>query len=93
MAKGLIDKQEFMMDLGYTNFQSRIVFGDHHENSTTENATWIPLIDSNYWSVALHNVLYNNQSLRLSSSRGIIDSGTSLLVAPSSTQEKRDSCR
>lgn len=61
------------MELGGYNL------GKYAPNSTL---SWNPLISTNYWMVRLSSVTMGGASLPLSSSRAILDTGTSFLVIP-----------
>ena len=51
----------------------------HAPNSTL---TWNSLVDTTYWTVQLSQVQVNSHTIDLSTSKAILDTGTSVLVLP-----------
>ncbi|XP_030192894.1 pepsin A-like [Gadus morhua] len=64
---------------------SVVVFGGIEENYYTGQITWIPLTSATYWQIKMDSVTINGNPVACNGGcQAIIDTGTSLIVGPSS---------
>ena len=67
---------------------SELTIGGFEESHSQGDWQKVPLISKTYWMIALDEVHVNNSPLGMGGIRGIVDSGTSLLVGDSPLIEK-----
>lgn len=86
-TQGLIDKKIFSFYLAPGESTSKFTIGGYSTQFvspkyTAENLTWNELVNTNYWSLNLIGARYGNDSLKLSTSLAIVDTGTSYILMP-----------
>lgn len=87
-ADGLVDEAVFAFHLGYArnmrSSQGELTLGGVDRSKFRGPLTWIPLISSAaYWTVHMNSfVLYGKGQIELPMGRAILDTGTSLIAAP-----------
>lgn len=77
---GVIDGAEFTVFLGAVDESSYVDFGKYKGN--TDNVTWIPLTDTNYWRVKLNSMSYKKDPINLETTRAVLDTGSSIIGFP-----------
>lgn len=94
MAKsGTIESASFSVYIGDNDygrkkekFPSNVIFGGHNleKYSSDKSFTYINLIKTGYWSISLEKIKVDNSRITTKSQIAILDTGTSLLIGPSS---------
>ncbi len=64
------------------NQQSEVMFGGYDMTLASSSLSWVPLIGTDWWQIALSSATYNGVSFIVSGKSAIIDSGTSLIAMP-----------
>ncbi|XP_034733635.1 pepsin A-like [Etheostoma cragini] len=84
--EGLVSQAMFSVYLSSQSEQgSEVVFGGVDSSHYTGQITWIPLSSATYWQIAMDSVTINGQTVACSGGcQAIIDTGTSLIVGPTS---------
>jgi hypothetical protein len=82
--QGMIEKAVFSIRYLDSKYGSEITFGGFDDDIVPqlENFTFTELFDHNYWSVGLRGMRYGTTDLKIHAQRGILDTGSSLLVLP-----------
>ena len=92
-AQGVIDEAIFAFYLNDDDFsdedvelQSEVMIGGYDAVKYAKNETihWIKLFNSGYWSIPISKVEFEGAQLEGPATFGIIDTGTSLIIGPSS---------
>jgi hypothetical protein len=78
--KGVIDAAEFTVYIGSEAENSYVDFGKY--KGSTANVTWVPLVNTVYWSVKMNGISYKNQLVEQATSIAVLDTGTSILGFP-----------
>jgi saccharopepsin len=86
--KDLVDEQLFSFWLndiskGGEDQGGELVFGGVDEDHFKGNITWAPLKRKGYWEIELENIKFGGDYIDLDPVGAAIDTGSSLLVAPS----------
>ncbi|KAA8591140.1 pepsin A [Etheostoma spectabile] len=86
VSEGLVSQPMFSVFLSSQSEQgSEVVFGGVDSSHYTGQITWIPLSSATYWQIAMDSVTINGQTVACSGGcQAIIDTGTSLIVGPTS---------
>ncbi|KAM4610041.1 pepsin A-like [Polymixia lowei] len=86
VKENLVSQQLFSVYLSSNSQQgSEVVFGGIDGNHYTGPITWIPLTSATYWQIKMDSVTINGQTVACSGGcQAIIDTGTSLIVGPTS---------
>ncbi|KAJ3329511.1 Vacuolar protease A [Blyttiomyces sp. JEL0837] len=87
---GLLDEPLFAAWMGDTEDGGEggeISFGGVNHDHYKGPITWAPVIRKGYWEVGFSNVTLDSQPVKISSSRGAIDTGTSLIAMPTEDAE------
>nr|XP_020470274.1 pepsin A-like [Monopterus albus] len=86
IKQGLVSQSMFSVYLSSNSEQgSEVVFGGVDSNHYTGQITWIPLTSATYWQIKMDSVTINGQTVACSGGcQAIIDTGTSLIVGPTS---------
>lgn len=79
--QGLLEKGMFAFYLGDQN-DGELTFGGYDETKFSGDLAWVKLSEPTYWRINIGGVKIG--SFSTSDTDGIVDSGTSLLVGPSS---------
>ena len=79
---GIIGANAFGVSYRDTTETSKIVLGGYDTSIVTNSSlfTYVPLRDTNYWSLNLKQTKYGTVDLELQAVRGILDTGTSLTL-------------
>lgn len=88
--QGLLDEPVFAFYLGDSNNgddESEAIFGGIDENHYTGKITEIPLRRKAYWEVDLNAISFGKSTAELENTGAILDTGTSLIVLPSTLAE------
>jgi hypothetical protein len=80
--QGLVEKGMFAFYLG-DNADGELTFGGYDESKFDGDLEWVKLSHATYWQIDIDSVQIG--SFTTSMTNGIVDSGTSLIVGPSST--------
>ena len=87
---GVVKQKTFGFYLAPYTETSRIIIGGidmKYANTRDESQIqWLPLIDTDYWSVNMGSVQVGEETLPITTTRAIIDSGTSWIALPPSKQ-------
>lgn len=90
---GVIESASFSVYIGDNDYDrknekitSNVIFGGHdiEKYSLDSSFKYIDLIKTGYWSVPLDQIIVENSKIAKKTSIAILDTGTSLLVGPSS---------
>ncbi|KAI3357381.1 hypothetical protein L3Q82_015819, partial [Scortum barcoo] len=86
VSQGLVSQPQFSVYLSSNSEQgSEVVFGGVDSSHYTGQITWIPLSSATYWQINMDSVTINGQTVACSGGcQAIIDTGTSLIVGPTS---------
>ncbi|XP_066499815.1 pepsin A-like [Hoplias malabaricus] len=86
MSQGLVSQDVFSVYLSSNGQQGSVVlFGEIDSSYYTGNINWIPLSSETYYQVTMDSVTINGQTVACSGGcQAIIDTGTSLIVGPTS---------
>ncbi|TDH10797.1 hypothetical protein EPR50_G00077340 [Perca flavescens] len=86
VSEGLVSQPMFSVYLSSQSEQgSEVVFGGVDSSHYTGQITWIPLTSATYWQISMDSVTINGQTVACSGGcQAIIDTGTSLIVGPTS---------
>ncbi|KAM8754210.1 pepsin A-like [Acanthopagrus schlegelii] len=86
IKQGLVSQPMFSVYLSGNSEQgSEVVFGGTDSNHYTGQINWIPLSSATYWQINMDSVTINGQTVACSGGcQAIIDTGTSLIVGPTS---------
>nr|ABX89618.1 pepsinogen [Sparus aurata] len=86
VQQGLVSQPMFSVYLSGNSEQgSEVVFGGTDSNHYTGQITWIPLSSATYYQISMDSVTINGQTVACSGGcQAIIDTGTSLIVGPTS---------
>jgi len=88
--QGLLDEPVFAFYLGSSDAEgdeSEAVFGGVNEDHYTGKLTEIPLRRKAYWEVDLNAITFGEDTAELDNTGAILDTGTSLIVLPSTLAE------
>ncbi|KGL85319.1 Pepsin A, partial [Tinamus guttatus] len=85
MSQDLVSEDLFSVYLSNDDESgSFVMFGGVDSSYTTGGITWIPLSAETYWQITMDGVTMSGETIACASScQAIIDTGTSLLAAPS----------
>lgn len=84
VAQGLVDNAEFAFYLGNSREdRGELVLGGTDPAHYTGDITWVNLLSATYWEITLSGLTIDGVSYT-SGTKAIVDSGTSILTAPSS---------
>lgn len=83
-AQGYIKNAAFSVHYIDSKYGSEITFGGFDDSlvESIDNFTFTKLYDNNYWSVRLRGIKYGDIEIGGHAERGILDTGTSLLMLP-----------
>ncbi|KAM9476202.1 pepsin A-like [Clarias gariepinus] len=86
MSQGLVSQDVFSVYLSSNGQQgSEVLFGEIDTSYYTGSIYWIPLSSESYYQVTMNSVTINGQTVACSGGcQAIIDTGTSLIVGPTS---------
>lgn len=84
---GLLDESKFAFYLGSGDDDSEVVFGGVDKDHYTGEFTKLPLKRKAYWEVDLDAIILGDQSAELEGTGAILDTGTSLIVLPTTMAE------
>ncbi|KAF1390570.1 hypothetical protein PFLUV_G00059410 [Perca fluviatilis] len=86
VSEGLVSQPMFSVYLSSQSEQgSEVVFGGVDSSHYTGQINWIPLSSATYWQISMDSVTINGQTVACSGGcQAIIDTGTSLIVGPTS---------
>ncbi|CAO3695692.1 unnamed protein product [Rhizopus stolonifer] len=84
---GLIDQNVFSFWLsnvtsGEEESGGELVFGGTNPDHFTGEISWSPVTRKGYWEIELENTKFNNETMNMGAIGAAIDTGTSLLIAP-----------
>ena len=86
IAQGKVATEEFAFYLGReasgTARNSTLTLGGRDTSKFTGNITQVPVIEQGYWQVALDSVQVNGFSAPFTSGQAAIDTGTTVVLAP-----------
>ncbi|KAK9703954.1 aspartic proteinase precursor [Basidiobolus ranarum] len=82
VSQKLVNSSMFGFWLGNYPDGGQVTFGGYDTTHFTGSLTWIPVVQKNYWTVALQGVSVGNSQITLSSRYAAIDTGTSLITIP-----------
>ncbi|CDQ86683.1 unnamed protein product [Oncorhynchus mykiss] len=84
MSQGLVSQNLFSVYLSGNSAEGSVVsFGNIESNYYTGQITWIPLSSETYWQINMDSVTINGNTVACSGGcQAIIDTGTSLIVGP-----------
>ncbi|GAA5810999.1 hypothetical protein MFLAVUS_004428 [Mucor flavus] len=90
--KDLVDEQLFSFWLNDANKGGEaeggeLVFGGVNEDHYTGNITWAPIKRKGYWEIDLENVKFGGEYVDLDPVGAAIDTGSSLIVAPTTVAD------
>jgi saccharopepsin len=86
--QGLLSQPLFTFRLGYSEEDGgEAVFGGIDSSHYTGNITYVPLRRKAYWEVELEAVAFGDDELELENTGAAIDTGTSLIVLPTTIAE------
>ena len=85
--KDLLDDKVFAFYLGDTDSESEVVFGGVDKDHYTGKMTKIPLRRKAYWEVDLDAIVLGEESADFENTGAILDTGTSLIVLPTTMAE------
>mmetsp|Transcript_6814 Transcript_6814/g.13773 ORF Transcript_6814/g.13773 Transcript_6814/m.13773 type:complete len:381 (-) Transcript_6814:334-1476(-) len=84
VAQGLVDTAQFAFYLGDSRSdRGELVLGGTDPAHYTGDITWVNLLSPTYWEITLNGMSVDGTSYT-SGTKAIVDSGTSILTAPSS---------
>lgn len=84
VAQGLVDNAQFAFYLGNSaKDRGELVLGGTDPAHYTGEITWVPLLAATYWEITLGGLTIDGVSYT-SGTKAIVDSGTSILTAPTS---------
>ena len=80
-ANSVIDEKVFGVYFGLLDSDSEIFFGGWNSKyvKSEDEITWTNLRDTNYWSVPIKKLRYNEEDIETETERGILDTGSSLV--------------
>ena len=86
--QGLLDQPIFSFRLGSSEEDGgEAVFGGIDPSHYTGKITYVPLRRKAYWEVELESVAFGDDELELENTGAAIDTGTSLIVMPTTIAE------
>jgi saccharopepsin len=86
--EGLLDSPVFSFRIGKSEEDGgEVVFGGIDEDAYTGELTYVPVRRKAYWEVELEGVSFGDEELELESTGAAIDTGTSLIAAPTDIAE------
>ncbi|XP_041913928.1 pepsin A-like [Alosa sapidissima] len=86
MSQGLVSQALFSVYLsGDSESGSEVLFGETDSSYYTGSLTWVPLTSETYWQIQMDSVTINGNAVACAGGcQAIVDTGTSLIVGPSS---------
>lgn len=81
MEQGLLEKGMFAFYLG-DNDDGELTFGGYDESKFSGDLTWVKLSEATYWRIDIGGITVGSYTSGVTD--GIVDSGTSLIVGPTS---------
>ncbi|XP_076133778.1 pepsin A-like [Alosa pseudoharengus] len=86
MSQGLVSQALFSVYLsGDSESGSEVLFGETDSSYYTGSLTWVPLTSETYWQIQMDSVTINGNAVACTGGcQAIVDTGTSLIVGPSS---------
>jgi saccharopepsin len=87
IAQDKLDEPVFAFYLGGTDQQSEATFGGIDENHYTGDLVWLSVRRQAYWETSLDSISLGNQTAELVHTGAILDTGTSLIVVPTTIAE------
>ena len=86
--QGLLDQPVFTFRMGASEEDGGdAVFGGIDPSHYTGKITYVPLRRKGYWEVELESVAFGDDELELENTGAAIDTGTSLIVLPTTIAE------
>jgi len=82
-----LDEPVFSFFLGSTDQNSEVVFGGVDESHYTGKLIKLPVRRKAYWEVELEAISFGEDTAQLESTGAVIDTGSSLIILPSSIAE------
>lgn len=84
-AQGLISSQSFAFYLTKGDGQpgSTLTLGGYDSGNSKNDWQYVPLISQTYWQIAIDSISVNGKSVTVTGIKGVVDSGTSVLVGDS----------
>lgn len=82
--QGVIDKNVVTFALGHSDEASSMVVGGEDEADRSEEFTWHDVTTQAYWMIAVDSIKVGGKTVA-TNLKGIVDTGTSLMVANKST--------
>jgi len=90
--QGLLDEKLFTFRLGASEEDGgEAVFGGIDDSHYTGKITYVPIRRKGYWEVELESVTFGDDELELDNTGAAIDTGTSLIVLPTTIAEMLNS--
>jgi len=87
LDQDLLDEPVFAFYLADAKDQSEVIFGGIDESHYTGKVTKIPLRRKAYWEVNLDAISFGDETAEMESTGAILDTGTSLIVLPTTIAE------
>ncbi|XP_019369439.1 PREDICTED: embryonic pepsinogen-like [Gavialis gangeticus] len=85
MNQNLVQHNVFSVYLSRDRTGSMLMLGGMDESYFTGNISWIPVPYQGYWQISIDSIIVNGKVIACESGcQAIVDTGTSLLVGPSS---------
>ncbi|XP_041955566.1 pepsin A-like [Alosa sapidissima] len=86
MSQGLVSQDLFSVYLtGDSESGSAVLFGEIDSSYYTGSLSWVPLSSETYWQIEMDSVTINGNIVACAGGcQAIVDTGTSLIVGPSS---------
>ncbi|KPP65830.1 pepsin A-like [Scleropages formosus] len=86
MNEGLLSQDLFSVYLSSNSeTESAVIFGGIDPSYYTGNIYWIPLTSDSYWQITMDSVIINGNTVACANGcQAIVDTGTSVIVGPSS---------
>ncbi|KAG1449467.1 hypothetical protein G6F56_008633 [Rhizopus delemar] len=90
--RGLIDQNVFSFWLnnvtsGEEESGGELVFGGTNPDHFVGEISWSPVTRKGYWEIELENTKFNNETMNMGAIGAAIDTGTSLLIAPTAVTD------
>lgn len=87
ISQGKLDNPIFAFYLGGTKNQSEVTFGGIDESHYKGDLIWLPVRRRAYWETSLDSITLGHEKAELVNTGAILDTGTSLIVVPSTIAE------
>ena len=90
--QGLLKEKVFTFRMGASESDGgEAVFGGIDSSHYTGKITYVPLRRKGYWEVELESIAFGDEELELENTGAAIDTGTSLIVMPTTIAEMLNS--